>query len=377
MITAAKQCAANESDFDLLGQVGVRLLNHRPTDVAMVRHQLSLQETSLDREPDIVIRFEDEGEATLLHQVGGDEFGFTEDAFFILRGRRREKVCMRLAVEEVGTRCELVCRRGMSAIPLLESIVKLTAISRGVLPLHAAAFVFRGQGAAVAGFAHGGKTTTLLGFMNGKGKFIGDDTVYVDRDGCIHGEGSAVNLSDRHLAQLPQLRSALPYGKRLSMRVATGLTHSISALVPGFERGRSSWHRGLRKLDQALQGRRSSEITPARLFAREALCTNHTLQRLFLCIAHNSPEIRVESASTDDFVKRLVYVVCEELSELTRCYERFRFAFPDKVNPLLDRLASRIQGVATARLASKALYFVYHPYPVSPQSMFKALSPVF
>jgi hypothetical protein len=265
----------------------------------------------------------------------------------------------------------------LSAIPVLDAIVKVAALSRGILPLHASSFVYRGQGALVTGFAHSAKTTTLMGFMAHGAQCIGDDTAYLGHAGELIGEQSPIALSDRHLATLPALRSALPYRQRLAMRTAGVLTKSISAVAPNDQGGQSTLLRGLRKLDRALSARRCIEVAPDKLFPAEALCDGHRLQRAFLSLAHDSEEIVIEDISRDAFIKRLTHIVRREFDGLMGLYEKFRFAFPSQRNALLDRLSDKIAEVAEQRLGRQAFYTVYHPNPVSPQGMFEAMSPLF
>src|SRR5918997_82180 len=66
--------------------------------------------------------------------------------------------------------------------------VNLTALAKGALPLHAAAFTYRGTGVVVTGWAKGGKTETLLGFMAAGAEYVGDEWVYLDANGRhVHG----------------------------------------------------------------------------------------------------------------------------------------------------------------------------------------------
>jgi len=49
-------------------------------------------------------------------------------------------------------------------VPHLLAVINLTALAKGVLPLHASAFTYRGLGVLATGWAKGGKTETLLEF---------------------------------------------------------------------------------------------------------------------------------------------------------------------------------------------------------------------
>ena len=74
---------APQTDFDLHGLVGVRVIDGTPSDVAVVRRQLGHPETRLAREPDLTIRFVDRLAPTPLTLVGVGESGY--DAGSVLR----------------------------------------------------------------------------------------------------------------------------------------------------------------------------------------------------------------------------------------------------------------------------------------------------
>ena len=73
-------------DYDVHGLVGVRLLGAGPRETAAVDRQLGPSRRSLEREPDITVRFVDRLE---LHGpvrlIGLHDAGYTDDAFLVLR----------------------------------------------------------------------------------------------------------------------------------------------------------------------------------------------------------------------------------------------------------------------------------------------------
>lgn len=373
MISSRKQNETSASGFALPTGVGICLRNHTDADLRVVRKQLGMNDSRLTGEPDIVLRFEEQLEPPSLH-FADDATAFSADKFFVRQ--RKEQVFLQIPVQDVGAHCELVCRRGVAAVPMLDSIVKLTALSKGILPLHASSFVFREQGAFVSGLAHSAKTTTLMGFMAHGAQCIGDDTAYLDRNGRLMGDMTAISVSDRHLADLPELRSAVSYRQRLAINTAVALTRSIS-LAPGYGNGQSSLSRGLRKLGRILTTRRSVDVPRDRLFSSDSLCDSHSLHHAILSLAHDCPQVVVEEISRDEFVDRLVYVIVREFDDLTTLYQKFRFAFPSRRNLLLEQLADKIRDVAMERLTEPTFHAVHHPYPVSPRSMFDALRPLF
>src|SRR6266536_429305 len=136
------------TDFDLHGFVGIRLIDAKPSNLAAVKRQLGPIQVSLTREPDIVIRFVAQLQlSSSVRYLGVDEAGFTDDAFLIFRGKHATNVKVQIPFDQIGSqRCEIVCETGIPAVPLLIAIINLTALSKGILPLHASALLYNGKG---------------------------------------------------------------------------------------------------------------------------------------------------------------------------------------------------------------------------------------
>src|SRR5829696_5035803 len=207
-------------EFDLHGLVGIRLVGARPADEAGVRRQLGLAPTTLGREPDLVVRFVDRipvrGDVRLL---GLDDAAFTDDAFLVLRGRHKRRVRVRIPLEDLGERCELVCEHGAGSVPLLVAAVNTRALAAGALPLHASAFIHEGTGAVVTGWTKGGKTEALLAFAARGARYVADEWTYVLPPGeRVVGIPEPIRLWDWHLRQLPEYAAVLPPRERRRLR---------------------------------------------------------------------------------------------------------------------------------------------------------------
>src|SRR5690606_15347777 len=100
--------------------------------------------------------------------------------------------------------CELIVERGRSSIPLLTDLLRVTAVGKGLAPLHASAFEYRGTGIIVTGMAHGGKTSALMGFLQRGAAFISDDLVLLDpAEDRMVGIAAPVELAAWQADQLP------------------------------------------------------------------------------------------------------------------------------------------------------------------------------
>ena len=219
-------------DFDLHGVVGLRLLDATSGDAAAVGRQLGLASPSPVRDPDVVIRFVDRMEvASPLRSVGLDDAGFTDDAFFVLRAAHKTRARVKIPFAEIGRRCEIVCESGVPAVPLLIDILNLRILAKGVAPIHASAFLYNGQGVLTVGWSQGGKTEALLAFMAHGARYIGDEWVYVSRDGrSMWGMAEPICVWDWHLRSLPQFRARLARATLARLRLI-GWANSVQRVL--------------------------------------------------------------------------------------------------------------------------------------------------
>src|SRR5262245_51635903 len=178
MTSRTQRAALEPIDYDLHGVVGIRLLDPSRGDARVVARQLGLPSRPLSREPDIVIRFVDELRLTSpLRYLGLEDSAFTEDAFLVLQDGPGART--KIPLEDLGGRCEIVCESGLSGVPLLIAAINTTALAKGVVPLHASAFVHRGVGVLVTGWSKGGKTEALLAFASRGAEYVGDEWIYL------------------------------------------------------------------------------------------------------------------------------------------------------------------------------------------------------
>ena len=361
-------------EYDLHGIVGIRLLGANAGDVAAVTAQLGPIQSALDREPDIVIRFVERLPVPNPRYVGREEAAFTDDDFLVLRSRKA-RVRVQIPVEQIGGRCEIVCESGLPAVPLLIAIVNVTALAKGVVPLHAAAFTHRGSGVLVTGWAKAGKTESLLGFMSHGAEYIGDEWVYVSADGGrLSGIPEPVRIWDWHLDDLPGYRALLDRRERAKLR-AIRATIRIDGL-----RRRRSRRRGSRSLVDRVMSLVDQQawvlVDPLRLFGADSCPLQGSFDKLFLIVNHESPEVRVVRTDPLDVARRMVFSLQHERFDLLSHYLMYRFAFPGRSNAVLEE-AEASQGAALERaFAGKEAYVVSHPYPAPIPAVYEAMNSV-
>ncbi len=204
--------------LDLHGLLTIALADAGPSDVKAIARQLGPlpRVTGAGREPDITIRFVDRVDVQGPLRLLGREAAAGDDEFFVLRGRRKTTVRVKIPVADIGTTpLEIVAERGLSAVPYLLPIVMLTLLSKGTVPIHASAFVAGGRGTLVTGWAKGGKSEALLAFADRGATYVGDEWVFVTADGAtMAGLPEPMRLWDWQLAMVPRLRGRIGLGRR-------------------------------------------------------------------------------------------------------------------------------------------------------------------
>jgi hypothetical protein len=351
-------------DFDLHGLVAVRLVGASPRDGAAVARQLGPLQAVVDREPDLVIRFVEglERSARVRH-IGVDDAGFTDDAFLILRGKHKSPARVKIEFSELGGPTEIVCERGLAAVPMLIPILNVTLLGKGILPLHASAFVHEGIGVVATGWSKGGKTEALLAFAARGAEYVGDEWVYVASDGArVHGIPEPIRIWSWQLRQLPQYERLIRRGDRARLR-------ALDALLGGdslWRQGPAGRARGLLKRQLYV------DVDPQRLFGRLGPMTA-PFDRLFLLVGHEQRDVTVDRVDPSEVARRMVFSLQHENLELMAAYLKYRFAFPESSSDLLDQAASLQRDALAQVLADKPAFVVHHPYPVSLDALFGAM----
>jgi hypothetical protein len=369
--------AATPAEFDLHGAVGVRLEDADPGDVAAVTRQLGPLRAALGREPDITIRFVDHLAADgPLRFLGHEEAGFTDTAYLVLRGRHKSSVKVAIPMDRIGGRCEIVCERGVPAIPLLIPILNLTALGNGLIPLHAGAFVHDGLGVLTIGWAKGGKSETLLAFTARGAGYVGDEWIYLDPERrWMRGLPEPMRVWDWQIRAMPGLAGRIPAGDRRRLGATRLAAAGLRAIGDLPIVGRTKPARLAGRLRAPVERQLSVQVPPDRLLGRAALPDGAALDRLVLVLSHADDDVTVEPADAADHARRATESFLFEVLDLLGHYRRFRFAFPNLRNPHLDDLETRHGQAVAAALADVPALTLRHPYPLEIPRLYEALAP--
>jgi hypothetical protein len=370
--------------ISLHGLLSIGLLGAGRSEVAAVRRQLGpLAEGSLppqgdaSSQPDVTVRFVDRLVTSgSVRQLGLDA-AFDEEQFFVLRGRRKTSVRVQLPVERLGaSHVEIVAERGLSAVPYLLPILNATLLGKGVLPVHASAFVHDGRGVLVTGWAKGGKSEALLAFAGRGATYVGDEWVFVTPDGSsMGGLPEPMRLWDWQLAMVPEVRKRIGLAGRLRLGGAAGLASSLggASRLPGV---RSSAPGDVaRRLAAVVERQRSLQIPPARLFGSMVSTGLVPLDRVVLIESSSDAIASVQTADPAIVAVRTAATVRHELLDLDTLALRHRFAFPDRHPAFVGEIDDRLVRGLTTAFAGKPCLLVRHPYPPDIPALFDLIAP--
>lgn len=346
-------------DFDLHGIVGVRVVDAASGDLAAVRRQLGPIEAPLDRDPDITVRFVDDLGDGPLTLVGVGDSGFDSETFFLLRGRGGSRGRTAIPFDHVGGDIEIVCQRGLPAVPHLLAIINLTALAKGVLPLHATAFTAGSTGVLVTGWSKGGKTEALLGCMSDGADYVGDEWVYLTDDGRMLGLPEPVRIWAWQLDQLPALLSARsgPERRRLAA------WRRLAALADSAAHSRLLGSSLARRAGPVLGRQAFLQVPPAELFGADRVALEGRLDAVVLVMSHEETGILTRPVGPGEVAQRMRASLEDERAPLMEHYRHFRYAFPDRSNPVIDNAAELEAKLLTALLDGRPSTKVVHPHP--------------
>jgi hypothetical protein len=362
-------------DFDIHGLVGIRLLNPSRSDVNTIKRQLGpLTNGSLNREPDIIVRFKKNLPLRKLTYLGLDEVGYTPDGFFVLKSKK-VGAKVRIPFESIGDRCEIECETGLRDIPHLITILNLTLCTKDCIPLHASAFIYKDKGILVTGWSKGGKTEALLGFVNQGAKYVGDEWVILAKDGrSMYGIPEPITLWDWQIKQLPFIYPLLNFSDRLIFRVIHFIGNMHSYLGSGKFKNTFPV-KILTKAMPTLRQQLHVNFPPEKILESSCIQLNAEPNIIFFIMSHSDPSIYVEPWNSEDIARRMLHSVRYEQLRFFRHYQAFKFAFPDLQNHFLERVHDIQKTLLLHALNSKEAYRVLHPYPVSLESLYHHMKP--
>lgn len=361
-------------EFDIHGIVGIRLVDPPTKMVAALTRQLGHFRAGLDREADITVRFTPEITPPDLKYLGLDGAGFTDEAFFVF-DNRAGVISAQIPFDTIGYHTEILCRQQRSTIPFLFEVIRLTLMRKNWIPLHASAFLYNGIGILAMGWTKGGKTETLLSFGNQGAHYVGDEWVIVSGDGCeMFGLPVPVTIWEWQFEHVPNLLPEINFQQRLFFK---GI-HLLESTHKMMAHGRLKRTLPVEMLGEGMpliKRRLRIKAKPQEIFGERCHQSKASLDKLFLMVGHQDASIRVKPCDGAMLAQCMVHSNVAEQMHLFETYKAFRFAFPERGNPLMEEFEVRQLSLLQKAFTDKEAYQVLHPYPVSFQELFDHMQP--
>lgn len=358
------------AEFDIHGVVGVRVVYAKEAEASKLLKLLSPFRSALDRDPDIVVRFFGSSEIRQRVLVGEEYGAYTGEQFELLRAPDG-KTAARVPFDRIGTTCELWYEPGTQKAPLFSEIVRLTFLAKGYVPVHGSAFVYKGRGVLATGWARGGKTRTLLAFAKNGARFISDDWVVLSGDGQVLSFPTNVTLWPWQIEQISDFMPRIKLRKRMYMKSVQGMERLYrSPLSSKFLSRRRLETFG--KILSLARRRLKVSRSPESVF-EDVETQPHSLDLGLMVLSHTLEQTEVRQCETSKLIERIITTNHAEWRDLLDYYIAYKFAFPHKLNPLLDEIDLRQRALLKRALGGIDSYEVFSPYPADLNELFGAL----
>ena len=131
--------------------------------------------------------------------------------------------------------------------------------------------------------------------------------------------------------------------------------------------------RNLARLRPLLGKQLCVDVAPRELFGSQACQLTGALDRILFVVSHDSPEVTIRPIDSGEVAARMVSSLQFEQANFMSYYRKFRFAFPELKNELVESSAE-LQGEMLKRaIDGKVAHEVGHPYPVAIPALFEAI----
>jgi hypothetical protein len=363
------------------GRVRVLVTGADSADLRAVQRQLGPLLPVLDgsAEADVEVRFVSEVTTTgTLVSVGHGEAAYDEASFYVTKTKGQVPTSVRMPLDSVGDGCCVIeCEHGVPAVPLLVAVINISALSRGVLPLHASAVHVGGRTLLATGWSKGGKTESVLALHREGASYVSDEWSYLTRDEssalAVSGLPEPVRLWAWQFRQMPELAQQL-LSRRQRARLAA-LDRGGAWLDRG---GRGS--RGLsslsRRLAPVVSRQAYQQVPPDQLFGDRRVRDIVRVDEVILVQSWARDDVVLEPILGDEIAARMAHSLVYERLPLTMMYEQFRFAFPGRASSAIEQAEQIERRLLSELLGGRPAYRLAHPYPPDLEQIALGLQPL-
>jgi hypothetical protein len=248
-------------------------------------------------------------------------------------------------------------------------------LEKNHVALHSSAFEYRGAGILVAGWAKGGKSEALLAFALHGAHYVGDEWIFLRRDGeRMYGMPQDILLWDWQASQLTNHDDLVGRESKRLFR-AIHFILNLHRWLSNSWIGKLAPVRYLGKALPALRRQLNITASPAKIFEGRIGPLHASLDKVFLMVSHEGPDTHIEPMDGAEIAARMSASMAYEHIPLMENYYAYKFAFPDRANDLFEDAGRQQATLLAEALGGKEGYVVYHPNPCSFEELFKAMEP--
>ena len=366
-------------EIDVRGLLTIRLDGAGVADVRAVERQLGLPARPLAAPPaadaDLTIRYHDRlALGKQRRRVGPPDVSWTEAGLAVSTRRPGPAKWALVPFEQVGRQTAVDAERGIGAIPFLATLLNLTLLTRGVLALHGSAFIYRGVGVVAAGWSGSGKTEALLAATSTGGTMVADEWSLLTQGRTVFGLPTRVSIEPHHLSGRLRNQDAATPGARWALRRAGAVSRVLNTF-PSRAIGRLP---GGRLVHKAVTELGTASLAPSDLFGTAGCAESLSLERVVWMVprdagAGTEAGLELKAVSTADLARRMAVAHVHHRLSFLDAYWRFRYAFPDRVNDLVESMEQRERELAEVLLAEVPAFLLEHPAGAAPATLVGAL----
>jgi len=362
----------NRYFFDVKGYVKIEVIGASQRDLGLLRKFGSIsQPVDSMTEANIIIRFVERLVPGNLNFLGVNQFGYTDTEFFVLNPLNGE-IDAQIPLDQIGGTCEIVCRRGISSIPLLDEILKISLLQNKILSLHASAVLYQQQGVVMMGWVRSGKTSALLACLADGGKFVADDWVLFDlNQDQIFGFSGKISVSEEQLKQVQTLKNRIGIFRLLSITYKKIFVQLVN-LAANIIRFKLFY-----KLSSKLREKSRMDFYPEEIFIAHEIVDRVTPKMIMLLTSHDQETCFAEKISVDEMADTFINANDQEFNSLQEIYRAFCFAFPDKHNIHIENRSAVEKQLLKEAFTGKETIRMYHPYPLQFNTFMEEIRKVF
>ena len=359
------------ADFNLFGVLGIRLVNPEEIHIKSISRLTGITPSAINGKPDITITYTDKIDSKNLTFVGLDA-GFDYSNFYLLKKNQQLNKVI-IPFDKIGNRCEIICEKSITEIPMLNYIINLSFLSKNWIAVHSSSFVYDEKGVLVLGWTKGGKTETLISFLTNGAKFVSDEWTIISEFGkSLYGMPVAICIWEFYFNEVKNILPKISPHKKFVF----SLIHFIQSIYKlgvrfGFQNSEAI--KIIKRISDRAKKNLNIRVLPKDLINIKIAETAAPLHKVIFSVSSQNNEMTINKISAQEVIERMIQSNREEYSSLFSYYSAFRFAFPDRKNALFEKFDELQKKIFDSCFAGKDIYKVIHPYPAPINKMYSLI----